>query len=89
MPNSHAAVAQPRLKRIHQKKPLPNVDALPPSALLNRAQVSELTGFSIITLKMWDLAGQARGPKVTRIEGWPRYRAGDVRAWLAGQDAPQ
>ncbi len=86
MPNlANAVEAQSRLKqRIHPKKPLPNIDTAPASMLFTREQASRICGFSIVTLKNWDLAGQIKGPKVTRIEGWPRYRAGDLRAWLAG-----
>lgn len=66
--------------RVHRPRPLPNLDTLPETALLTRAQVAELTGFALHTLKMWAKTG--RGPQITVIEGRPRYRAGDVRAWL-------
>ncbi|PNG26225.1 hypothetical protein [Methylocella silvestris] len=74
---------------MHAKKPLPDIDTLPASALLNDAQVSALSGFAIITLKVWRREAQGQGPKVTRIEGWPRYRAGDVREWLSGKTQPK
>ena len=54
-------------------------------ALLTRAQVADVSGFAPITLKMW--APQGKGPKITRIEGLPRFRVGDVRACLKGQAA--
>ena len=67
------------------RKPVlvPNLDGLPSSALLTRGQVSALSGFADITLKKW--ARSARGPKITRVEGRPRYRAADVSAWLNAQ----
>ncbi len=72
-----------KLKRIHATRELPDLDALPRTALLTRAQVCGLSNFSLPTLKMWAVAG--RGPKLTVVEGRPRYAAGDVQAWLFGQ----
>jgi hypothetical protein len=66
-------------------QPLPNVDNLPPSALLTRKQVAAVSGLALVTLKKW--AAEGRGPRVTRIEGRPRYRADHVRAWLRGEAA--
>lgn len=57
-----------------------DVDRLPPSVLLTRNDLVAVTGFALITFKIWAKTG--RGPKVTRVEGRPRYRAGDVVAWL-------
>ena len=34
------------------------------------------------TLKAW--AAKSRGPKITRIEGTPRFRVADVRDWMGG-----
>ena len=62
---------------------IPNLDCLPPSALLTRSQVAALSGFAVISLKKWAVA--QRGPKITRVEGRPRYRAADVAAWLNAQ----
>ncbi|MGM0583866.1 MAG: helix-turn-helix transcriptional regulator [Pseudomonadota bacterium] len=63
----------------------PDIDKLPDAALLTRQQVSLLTGFAEITLKKWAAKGQ--GPKVTRVEGLPRFKVADVRAWLDGEAA--
>lgn len=60
-----------------------DVASLPADALLTRKQVSVLTGFAIITLKHW--AAEGKGPAIVRVEGRPRHRVGDVRAWLSGQ----
>ena len=62
---------------------IPNLDNLPPSALLTRDQVAALSGFALVTLKKW--SSENRGPKITRVEGRPRYRAADVTAWLNAQ----
>jgi predicted site-specific integrase-resolvase len=58
----------------------PDLAALPPDAMLTRNQVAALSGFALQTLKMWP--AQGKGPKVTTIEGRPRYRAADVREWM-------
>ena len=63
--------------------PLPDLSTLPDAAYVTRKQIAALTGFSIPAFKLWE--GQARGPRVTRIEGRPRYQVADVRAWLAGE----
>lgn len=52
----------------------------PNSALLTYRQLSDLTGFSLSTVKRW--ATQGKGPRLVRIEGQPRYFAGDVKEWL-------
>jgi predicted DNA-binding transcriptional regulator AlpA len=67
-------------RRTFRAKPLPDLDALPASALLTRNQVCALSGFALPTLKQW--AKQGRGPRITIIEGRPRYLASDVRTWL-------
>lgn len=61
---------------------MPDLTSLPDHATLTRKQVASLTGFADITLRVW--AGKGRGPKVTRLEGAPRYLARDLRAWLEG-----
>ena len=63
--------------------PLPDLDRLPASALLTRNQVCALSGFARITLTVWSRNG--RGPKITVVEGRPRYRAGDVIAWMGAR----
>lgn len=63
---------------------LPDLDSLPPYALLTRSEVARITGFCTGTLKLW--ARKGRGPRVTRLErNLPRYRAEDVRKWMGGQ----
>ncbi|MES2335198.1 MAG: hypothetical protein V4551_11055 [Pseudomonadota bacterium] len=63
---------------------IPDLDTLPAHALLTRAQLQRLTGLANITLRVW--SSQGRGPKLTRIEGNPRYMVRDVKAWLEGRD---
>jgi predicted DNA-binding transcriptional regulator AlpA len=67
--------------RIHRARPLPDLSTLPSQACITRRQLGELTGFSQPTLKAW--VKQGKGPRVTYVEGRPRYLAGDVREWLA------
>lgn len=64
----------------------PDIERLPRDALLSRNQVSALTGFAVVTLRLWAREGGAKGPPEVRVEGYPRYRAGDVREWLARRD---
>jgi hypothetical protein len=68
--------------RAHSARPIPDLEKLPDGALLTRGQLAVISTFALPTLKLW--ARQGRGPRVTVVEGRPRYRAGDVRAWLAG-----
>lgn len=63
-------------------KLVPDVAALPPDALLTRQQMVALSGYSEAAFKKW--ARESRGPAITVVEGRPRYRAADARAWLAG-----
>jgi predicted site-specific integrase-resolvase len=58
----------------------PDISALPADALLTRNQVAALSGFALQTLKMWP--AQGKGPRVTTVEGRPRYRVADVRQWM-------
>ncbi|TXN21539.1 DNA-binding protein [Methylobacterium sp. WL9] len=60
---------------------IPDIQKLPDGALLTRRQLAEISSFKVITLKVW--AKQGRGPKITRVENRPRYRAQDVREWMA------
>jgi len=65
---------------------IPDIDKLPPTALLTQLQVSRLSGFAPVTIRLW--ATRGTGPKVTRINGHlPRYMVRDVRAWLDGRHA--
>jgi hypothetical protein len=61
----------------------PDLATLPPDALLTRRQLSMICGYTLQTLKMWP--AQGRGPKITRLEGRPRYRVADVREWMGVQ----
>ncbi|WJI60696.1 hypothetical protein NLY43_18925 [Mesorhizobium sp. C416B] len=58
----------------------PDLSTLPPDALLTRKQMSALSGFTEQAFKKW--ARLCRGPHITVIEGRPRYRVADARAWL-------
>lgn len=62
----------------------PNLDALPGASFLTRNEIAALTGFTSQAFKVWST--QKRGPRVSRIEGHPRYRVADVRAWLEAQN---
>ena len=65
--------------RIAQRS-IPDFGSLPDEALLTRDQVAALSGFAVVTLKMW--APKGRGPKITYLEGRPRFKVRDVRAWM-------
>lgn len=67
-----------------EESAVPDIELLPQSALLTRKQVSEISGFAIVTLAVWEK--QNRGPKLRRVEGLPRYRVGDVQDWLRGDE---
>jgi hypothetical protein len=71
--------------RTRKPLPTPNLDTLPAHAVITRKQLALLSGFSEQALKKW--AREGRGPRVTMIEGHPRYRADDTRAWLSGEAA--
>jgi hypothetical protein len=64
---------------------IPDLANLPDGALLTRKQTAKLTGFTEQTFKKWAPLG--RGPKITRVEGRPRYRVADVRRWISGAAA--
>jgi hypothetical protein len=68
--------------RAYSARPVPNLNELPDDALLTDAHVAVISTFPVVTLKYWRKTG--RGPHVTTIEGRPRYRAADVRAWING-----
>jgi hypothetical protein len=69
--------------RAHSARPVPNLNELPDDALLTDAHVSALTTFSVPTIKLW--RKNKRGPRFVSIEGYPRCRAGDLRAWINGR----
>ncbi|MDM7971045.1 MAG: hypothetical protein QUV10_15635 [Paracoccaceae bacterium] len=58
----------------------PDISALPADALLTRKQLAAISGFALQTLKMWP--AQGKGPRVTTVEGRPRYRVADIREWM-------
>lgn len=66
--------------RAHRIAPIPDLDVLPPLAACTTDQVARLSGFAVVTLKLWRAEG--RGPKVTFVSGRPRYLVRDLRAWL-------
>lgn len=61
---------------------LPELGALPSDALLTRKQMALLSGYTEQAFKKW--ARENRGPKVTTVEGRPRYRVEEARKWLGG-----
>jgi hypothetical protein len=82
-----ADISRPAHGRRKDYVRIPDLQNLPPDALLTRKQVCALSGYAIITLKKWAVAG--RGPRITRVEGYPRYRAEDVSNWIAGATSVQ
>ncbi|ATI40898.1 hypothetical protein CBW24_02030 [Pacificitalea manganoxidans] len=68
-----------------QSAHIPDLDKLPPCALLTYTQVAKLAGFSLVSIKRW--AADGRGPHMTRIEGHPRFTVRDVKAWMSGENA--
>lgn len=61
-------------------RPVPDLGKLPGETLITRQQLSEISSFALITLKVWAKSG--RGPRITVVEGRPRYRVRDVREWM-------
>lgn len=64
---------------------LRHIGGAPDETLLTPREVSALSGFEEVTLRLWHRQG--RGPARTFVEGRPRYRLGDVRAWMRGESA--
>lgn len=60
---------------------IPDLAALPGDAFITTKQLANLTGYAPLTVKGWRRHG--RGPKVSIINGRPRFRVDDVRAWLS------
>jgi len=67
-----------------QQHQIPDIDQLPPSALLTYGQLAQVTGFHVVTVKRW--AGAGRGPRLTRVEGLPRFKVCDVKAWMEAEN---
>lgn len=80
-----AATAQKTAKDTSSDLAPPDLAKLPEHALLTPKQLHSLTGFAVVTFRVW--AANGRGPKVTRIEGAPRYMVRDVREWLEAHHA--
>lgn len=76
-----------RRDELRQNTPVPDLNKLPPDALLNDRQVSLLSGFSEYTLRVWRM--KSKGPVVTYVEDRPRYRVADYRAWVARSASAQ
>lgn len=57
-----------------------DLQSLPASAFVTRAQLAPALGFSLPTLKRW--AGEGKGPRITYLENRPRYRVSDVLEWI-------
>jgi hypothetical protein len=72
-------------RRVHRPRPVPDLSTLPDAALLTRSQLAALSGYTEQAFKKW--AREKRGPKITPVEGRPRYRADHVRAWLGFRDS--
>jgi predicted site-specific integrase-resolvase len=51
-----------------------------PDELLTAQETAELLRVAVVTLRRWRREG--RGPPFLWTEGRPRYRRGDVLAWL-------
>lgn len=66
-------------------EPKTDFDALPDSALLTQRELATYVRVSVQTAKRW--AREGLGPRITRAGTGVRYRAGDVRAWLAQETA--
>lgn len=66
--------------RTNRPRPLPDLTTLPDTALLTRSQVAGLAGYTEQALKKW--AREGRGPRVTIVEGRPRYSVRDAREWM-------
>jgi predicted DNA-binding transcriptional regulator AlpA len=60
-------------------------DRLSDDALIDDLQTSLLAGRSVPTIKRWRRDGKT--PPIVMLNGFPRYRAGDIRAWLRGAPA--
>ncbi|GGE19918.1 hypothetical protein GCM10011390_43960 [Aureimonas endophytica] len=67
------------------KASLPDISKLPADALLTRAQMALLTGFSVISFKKW--AREDRGPRIVYVEGRPRTTVRDFKAWIGGSSS--
>ncbi|WP_156640438.1 helix-turn-helix transcriptional regulator [Bosea sp. PAMC 26642] len=78
-PASEAVVCRSR-----RRVPLQGITDAPDETVVTIAEVSALSGFATVTLRLWARSEQPRGPRQFKVEGRPRYRLGEVRAWLSG-----
>lgn len=87
MPARSAAALEDRMSQtndVSAVRTAPDLETLPPSNFLTRAQLAPIIGFSVPTLKRW--AAEGLGPKVTYLENRPRYQVRDVLAWAGVTD---
>jgi hypothetical protein len=73
------------VSRRYRLNDLSVLDDAPDDTLLSFAELSALSGWAVVTLRLW--ASQGRGCPVRRVEGRPRFRLGDVRSWLQGDES--
>lgn len=58
-----------------------------PTELWTYAQISDLSGISPNTLRVWRLRGKLPEPDY-EIGQWPAWKPDTVKQWWAGQQAP-
>lgn len=63
---------------------LQGISDAPDETVVTITEVAALSGYAPVTLRLWARTQPDRGPAQFRLEGRPRYRLGDVRAWLSG-----
>jgi hypothetical protein len=73
------AIAPAAPRRAHRPPQIPDLESLPPGATCTGRQVALAFGFAEVTIRTWRRLG--RGPRVTMIEGRPRYLVRDLLAW--------
>lgn len=61
-----------------------DLDALPAATLLDALQTAQLLGTTTGTLEVWRCTGR-HGLKYVKVGRRVRYRAGDLREWLAAR----
>lgn len=88
MAAANQSAALPVLTRVFAQTPrvfsrLADLATAPDETILRPRDVADLLGNSRDTLRRWQRDG--RGPPTCRLEGRPRYRLGELRAWLASR----
>lgn len=76
----------PAANRSRRHVSLEGIADAPDETVVTISEVSALSGFATVTLRLWARSEQPRGPRQFKVEGRPRYRLGEVRAWLSGAD---